>query len=206
MKISLDPSRVFVSSDFHAYHKNICKGCTEWDKGATRDFDDPVKMTEQLAKNINAKVGTHDFLIHAGDWAFGGKDKISKFRDMINCKNIIGIAGNHDQHIINDMSNRALFYKWYGEEDQDITVKFYVDGKVYYIGHYSWQVWNKSHHGTRHLYGHSHNSLIDNPNSLSFDVGVDCHNLSPLSFVEVEQIMSTKVWKPVDHHRDKSQQ
>ena len=47
----------------------------------------------------------------------------------------------------------------------------------------------------------SHGSLIDNPNSFSIDVGVDCHNLFPLSFVEVEEIMSKKVWKSVDHHK-----
>lgn len=40
----------------------------------------------------------------------------------------------------------------------------------------------------------------DDPNSLSFDVGMDCHNLMPLSFNEVEEILSKKIHKPVDHH------
>ena len=37
--------------------------------------------------------------------------------------------------------------------------------------HYAMRVWNKSHHGNFMLYGHSHGSLADDPNSMSFDVG-----------------------------------
>lgn len=62
------------------------------------------------------------------------------------------------------------------------------------------RVWNKSHYGAWMLYGHSHGSLIDDPNSLSFDVGVDCHNYKPFSFEEVKEIMSHKIWKAIDHH------
>ncbi len=66
--------------------------------------------------------------------------------------------------------------------------------------HYSMRVWNKSHHGSWHLYGHSHGTLPDDPNSLSIDVGVDCHNYQPISYDEIKSIMSKKEFKPVDHH------
>ncbi len=56
--------------------------------------------------------------------------------------------------------------------------------------------WNASHWGTYHLYGHAHGTLQDDPNSLSFDIGVDCHNFYPLSYDEVKAIMKTKSWKP----------
>lgn len=191
-------------SDAHAFHKNICRGSSTWPSGSMRDFDNELLMTEQLAKNINDKVGAEDILIHLGDWSFGGKDKIKLFRDMINCKRIIGQAGNHDQHILKDESLQRLFYRWYGDFEVSPLVKHSVGGNTYICSHYALRVWENSHHGWRSLHGHSHGSLPDDDSYLSFDVGVDCHGLNPLSFVEVEEIMSKKVWKPVDHHCEKT--
>jgi len=200
MKISLSPERVFVSSDFHGYHKNICRGTTAWTTGNTRDFDNEFLMTDKLVENINNKVGEDDILINLGDWSFGGKDKVKLLRDRINCKNIILLRGNHDDAITKDKELQKLFSRFYGELDVDPIVQFNVGGKSYRCCHYALHVWDQSHRGVRHLFGHSHGSLPDNSLSLSFDVGVDCHNLTPLSFVEVEEIMSKKIWKKVDHH------
>lgn len=200
MKIDLSPDRVFVSSDFHAYHKNICTGTTTWNSGSCRCFENEVLMTDKLVENINNKVGAEDILIHLGDWSFGGKDKIKLFRDRINCKKIIALKGNHDYNIVKDVSLQRLFFKWYGDYDVDPIVSFKVGGHNYACSHYSLLVWDGAQHGVRNLFGHSHGSLMDNPFSLGEDVGVDCHNLTPLSFVEVEEHMSKKIWKPVDHH------
>ena len=62
--------------------------------------------------------------------------------------------------------------------------------------HYAMRTWNASHWGTYHLYGHSHGSLPDDINSLSFDIGVDCHNYYPLNYAEVKAIMQRKEWVP----------
>ena len=62
--------------------------------------------------------------------------------------------------------------------------------------HYALREWNASHWGTYHLYGHSHGTLADIDTSLSFDIGVDCHDFYPLSYEEVKAIMKTKNWKP----------
>ena len=43
-------------------------------------------------------------------------------------------------------------------------------------------------------------SLPDDPNSLSMDVGVDCHNFFPVSFEEFDARMKKKTFKPIDHH------
>jgi hypothetical protein len=42
--------------------------------------------------------------------------------------------------------------------------------------------------------------LPDNPHTLSFDVGIDCHNYYPLEFAQVKEIMSKKLWRPIDAH------
>ena len=66
------------------------------------------------------------------------------------------------------------------------------------------RVWNKSHHGSWHLYGHSHYSLDKREGTIgkSFDIGVDnpvC-NYSPLSLQEVANIMNKKPIQEIDHH------
>ena len=62
-------------------------------------------------------------------------------------------------------------------------------------------IWDKCHHGSWHLFGHSHGSLKDNPNSLSFDVGCKIWDYKPLEFEEVKRLMSLKTFKPIDHHK-----
>ena len=67
--------------------------------------------------------------------------------------------------------------------------------------HYALKVWNASHWGTYHLYGHSHGMLPDDPKSRSFDVGVDCHNFYPLAYEEMKGIMKQKEWVRPQHLR-----
>jgi len=82
-------------------------------------------------------------------------------------------------------------------------VRIDLAGQQIILCHYAMRVWDKSHWGIWHLYGHSHGSLPDDPRSLSYDVGVDKNNFTPLLFEEVKEIMSKKTFKPVDHHGEK---
>ncbi|MCX6365194.1 MAG: hypothetical protein NTX57_00570 [Armatimonadetes bacterium] len=50
--------------------------------------------------------------------------------------------------------------------------------------HYAFRVWRNAHHGSWHLYGHSHGSLPGAGRSM--DVGVDCHDFSPISYEQVK--------------------
>lgn len=197
-----NPLTTWITADTHAFHKNICKGCTSWESGADRDFNNQEEMTKVMANNFNQLIQPNDVLIHLGDWSFGGYQNIKRFRDMLNVKNIFLVTGNHDHHIEEDknIELRTLFTKVYGEPGQSHYIDVEVAGHKYFCGHYAMLVWDKSHRGVRHCFGHSHGSLPDNPNSLSFDVGVDCHGLKPLNFVQVEEIMKKKNNIPVDHH------
>ena len=60
------------------------------------------------------------------------------------------------------------------------------------ICHYAMRVWNGSHHGAWHLYGHSHWNLPDTP-SLSMDVGVDTHDFRPWHFDEISTLVAERV-------------
>lgn len=86
--------------------------------------------------------------------------------------------------------------------------------------HYALRVWDRSHYGAWHLFGHSHGSMPDEPHSLSLDVGVDAWESNlvevdhdrrevlrykkkvyrPVSYDEVKARMATKTWRPVDGH------
>ena len=88
-----------------------------------------------------------------------------------------------------------------------------ANGQRIWLSHYAHRVWPRSHHGAWHLYGHSHDSLADDADSLSFDVGVDAVaarladggerrpcDYRPMSFEEVAAVMASKRFVPVDHH------
>lgn len=148
-------------------------------------------MNESLIANWNSKVGPNDTIYHLGDIGFSRS--LDRILRRLNGRKI-WILGNHDNKLVNDPKITRFF-----EDIYDVhTVKW--DGQEIFLSHYAHRVWNKSHRGAWHLYGHSHGSLADDPNSRSFDIGVDCHNYFPLSFQEVGKIMATKNWVPIDHH------
>ena len=102
----LTTGRVWVTSDPHYNHKNICRSVTNWRTQDgdvptynTRDFQSIDQMNDALVNNINFKVGQNDTLIILGDIAFGGFESIGKFLDRLVCKNIHLVLGNHDHHI-----------------------------------------------------------------------------------------------------------
>jgi calcineurin-like phosphoesterase family protein len=169
---------IWITSDTHYGHKNICRGVTNWrlpdgtiPATQTRDFPTIEKMDQCIVDNINSCVMQDDILIHLGDWSFGGFHNIKGFWDRLTCKNIHLILGNHDHHILNNRENiQELF----------LTVSQYetlVIGKYEFkIMHYPISSWDGLNKGVMHLHGHCHL-----PSKLRFgvgkrmDVGIDGH-------------------------------
>ncbi len=177
-------------------HSNIIKYCN-------RPFASVKEMNDALIDNINARVGENDTLYHLGDWSFGPKyddtymEYVADYRHSIKCKNIILIYGNHDRPRL-DFDYRGIF----SEVHHLLEIKGERDHPPITLCHYAMRVWNRSHHGAWHLYGHSHNTLPDDPNAKSFDCGVDCNNYEPFSIEDVARIMAKKSYAPVDHHKE----
>ena len=122
--ITLDDNKnVWVTSDSHYSHKNICRGTTNWRTkdneipiDHTRDFNTIEEMNDVIVNNINNLVKKDDILIHLGDWSFGGFEKIVEFYDRVICKNIHLILGNHDHHIEKnerDIETLFLSVSWF---------------------------------------------------------------------------------------------
>jgi len=202
----------FFTSDTHFHHKNIVRGTSEWDKlepgsshQSLRDFDSLEEHDEALIKSINGMVKEKDVLYHLGDWSFGGHEQIKLFRERINCKEIHLIFGNHDQHIeklgspYRDLFTSVQYYKEISFKiDSQISGRY---GKTKMIlSHFSHRVWNQSHHGTIHLYGHSHGSLPGIGKSM--DVGVDTNSLYPYHLDEIISEMKGRDIVLVDHHNE----
>lgn len=177
----------FFTADTHFGHKNIIKYCN-------RPFSSIEQMDDQLIKRWNSKIGKNDTVFHLGDFCFGNNDKdFDKYFYALNGK-IVLIKGNHESLA---WQNREKFSS-YCAGYYDATI-----GKQEIIMcHYAMVVWNKSHFGTWHLYGHSHGMLPDNPNSRSIDCGVDTNNFYPYSFEEISTKMSKKTFVPIANDRE----
>lgn len=177
-------SKSWFASDYHFDHKNILK----YDK---RPFDSVEEMNEEIISNHNALVSDDDDVYFLGDFCFSNKaeDYLKQLKG-----NLYFIRGNHDN------SDIIRLYKKYGTYLGDFK-EIRVNGTNITLCHYAMKVWNKSHYGAWHLYGHSHGSLPDDINSNSFDVGVNCHDYKPLEYSDVKAIMAKKEFKPIDHHK-----
>lgn len=163
--MKLTSNNIWFTSDTHYSHSNIVRGVTNWrDKDGeipieqVRNFETVEAMNDIMVNNINELVDSKDWLIHLGDWSFGGYDRIKEFRDRINCKNIVLILGNHDHHIERDKSGgplRKLFSHVAHYEELQVSRKDSEKSK-FILCHYPIVSWNGMHHGTYMLHGHQH--------------------------------------------------
>lgn len=200
--------RVYITSDIHYGHKNICRGVTNWRTpegevpiNSTRDFDSIEQMNSTIVDRINSKVGQEDTLIITGDVAFGGFENIGIFLDRLVCKNIYLILGNHDHHIKNDrgyIKDRFIAVKDYAELN--------IDGVNFVLCHYPLASWHGLNKGVIHLHGHVHLSVQNKwGNGKKLDVGLDGNNLYPYSITEIVHMMDKReVGSDIsnDHHLD----
>ena len=204
----LTTGKVWITSDPHYNHKNICRGVTNWRTqdgdiplDSTRDFQSVDQMNNTLVDNINSKVGQDDTLIMLGDIAFGGFESIDKFLDRLICKNIHLVLGNHDHHIRNNRENI---------QDRFISVSDYLQVRIYdqdfVLSHYPFASWNGLNKGVIHLHGHVHLSNKDKwGKGKRLDVGVDGNGLFPYSLSEIVHMMDRRDVRSdmdIDHHLD----
>lgn len=178
----------FFTSDTHFGHGNIINYCN-------RPFSSVSEMDEELIRRWNEKVGKNDEVYHLGDFFFSNTNDSKYVLDSLNGK-IFLVRGNHDSKIT-AFKNRFEWIKDYF----DLKIKVEGESQNIVMMHYAMRIWNKSHHGAWHLYGHSHNSLPEDE-SLSFDCGVDGHDFYPWSLDEVIVKMKEKERKYGPHHID----
>jgi calcineurin-like phosphoesterase family protein len=211
MKIVLEKGQnLFITSDTHYSHSNICRATTKWvgSDNVTRDFKSLNHMNDTIVNNINGVVGEDDILIHLGDFSFGGFDKIREFRNRINCKNIHLVYGNHDHHIMNNKDNIQEIFSSTSDYlmlDLRIPKGNIVDKYNFVCFHYPIASWIDMNEGFIHLHGHvhlpKHQKIGDGK---SIDVGVDGNDMMPYRIQEIINLMEKqpirKLTLPKDHH------
>ena len=176
----------WFTADTHAWHQNIIAYCD-------RPWSTAEQMTDDMAVNINACIPANAILYHLGDFSWGNKLLVEKFRSMINCKHIVLVLGNHDKIIRQDKNARRLFTS----VNEILEINTSNRHKIV-MCHYAMRVWNASFHGAWQLYGHSHGTLPDDPRALSCDVGVDCWDYKPISLDTIQETMRRKTCNDED--------
>ena len=185
--------RRFFTSDTHFFHKNIIRL-------SNRPFADVKEMHDTIVNNWNRVVLPEDEVYHIGDFSFGSRKQTHEILDRLMGK-VHLVYGNHDQVVRKnkELQDRFVWCKEIHELKIPDENAHRGEQKIV-LCHYAMRVWNKSHHGAWHLYGHSHGSLPEDPNALSFDVGVDPNGFKLVDLDDVAARMKLKKFVPVDHH------
>ncbi len=198
---NIDPTNTFVTGDLHFGHANIIKYCHrpflseedqeeldrrggKWHNGSWKgegasdwriSSESVDIMDETLLDNINKTVPENATLICVGDFALMPKklndiqqmDRYRLLRQKIRCRKVHIIWGNHDKIAL--MS---------GFDFYDYVGKIKLHNLEIVFSHYCNAVWDSSHRGALHCYGHSHSAIEEGmdrlmPGRKSMDVGVD---------------------------------
>ena len=195
--MKLTAKNIWFTSDTHYGHKNICRGVTNWKSedtaaliAATRDFPTLEIMNETIVSNINSVVAEDDWLIHLGDWSFGGIENIDAFRDQIACKNIVLILGNHDHHIEADKFRiRTAFTHVAHYEELSVNEHKFI------LCHYPIISWNGMRKNTHMLHGHQHlkgDAILGQGKRM--DIGIDgSKEFRPYHVEEIVDLLKDRI-------------
>ena len=148
-----------------------------------RPFESVDEMNQVMVEKWNNLVTDQDTVYHLGDFTLEDIRHFTKWASQLN-GNIKILPGSHDRPWLKDFAAT--------EKVQVIaplvSLEFPEIGgakepQVIVLCHYSMRVWDRSNHGSWHLFGHSHGKLKGI--GLSFDVGVDCTDFMPLALETV---------------------
>jgi calcineurin-like phosphoesterase family protein len=133
-------------------------------------FGSIEEMDAQFIDTINSLVLPGDELWHLGDFCWQAS-RAGHYRQRLNVRKLFTCQGNHDSNSLR---------KHVSSMCDMVCRKFPVKGKPcrFHMCHYPLLSWSGLHHGSIHLYGHSHGiyeDMLDKtfPGRRAMDVGVD---------------------------------
>jgi len=170
---------LWFTADHHFGHRNIISHCK-------RPFASVEEMNETLIARWNSVVAPDDVVYHLGDIFLMASGDARKLRDRLHGRLCL-LRGNHDK----TADNVKGCFEWI-KDYHELKVPDEETGRgtqLIVLCHYGFRVWNKWRYGSWNLFGHSHGSLPLLPHTLALDVGVDCHDFTPLSYAQIKVIM-----------------
>jgi calcineurin-like phosphoesterase family protein len=216
MEILKGYPNIFFRSDDHLDHEFFIKGIPG-QRAPRPMFTTVEEMNECIISRHNERVRKGDLVYDLGDiFLKTTLEKALGYRRRMNGQ-FFAIKGNHDQTLEKMAKDDGAYsanhfdispdyiaqrlvqdklYIWYRSLEEINLGQPYFDGdkkQLIALCHYAMRVWKNSFHGSWHLYGHSHGMLPEIPESLSFDVGVDCWDFYPVSIEEIKAKMATKM-------------
>lgn len=185
---------IFFTSDTHFFHPRMVN---------QRGFPSFEEMHEVIIRNWNNVVSTSDEVYLLGDFSFGNVSDSIAILEQLN-GHIHFIKGNHDKTAdkIKHLFESYADYKHLKVYDNETKMQQRI-----MLSHYSFQVWDASHHGSWNLYGHSHGTLAERQGYKSCDVGMDCWSLCPVSYTQIKEKFSDEFYQycsPIDKHGQKA--
>lgn len=137
-------------------------------------------MNDALIANWNKSVNYADDVYFLGDFCMTkNPDIANRYLSILNGRKIL-IKGNHDKY-----SARANGWDYVSD-----IYDFWFNKSIHIVlCHYALRTWNRSCHGSWHLYGHSHGRL-EQINAKCFDIGVDIWNYCPVPLEEIIKKMA----------------
>jgi calcineurin-like phosphoesterase family protein len=171
-------SKVFVTADLHLNHTNIIKYCG-------RPFSSVEDMNRTILDNWYSTISEEDTVYILGDFWWNPRKEYPLYQEFFTDMGYPGsppgkkilIRGNHDKAI-----DEWLFDMVYDLYTISIDI-----GEGYPVplvmSHYAMRVWDCSHYGSFHLFGHSHGTLDGYGRSI--DVGVDTNEFKPYLLTDV---------------------
>lgn len=145
--------KIFVISDTHFGHEAIIRYCN-------RPFTSVEEMDQTMIKRWNETVSNSDIVIHLGDFALYGKDRIKEIVKQLNGKKIL-IMGNHDNY-------SEQFYRDVGFH----TVSRFpiIYDNFYMMSHAPLQLTETTCYFNCYGHVHNDNKFVDNATSRCYSV------------------------------------
>lgn len=175
--------RKFYTADLHFGHSNIRDYCPE-----SRNFALTEEMDIAIMCALNERVGRDDILYILGDFAVcRDPEYVRHCFSMLNGRKRL-VLGNHDLDKKGRVRKEIAALRW--DIPPTHALETHDEGCRVYLHHYACRTWPAAHHGSYHLFGHSHGSLP--PMGRSRDVGIDVidTNFAPMTFKEIQETLN----------------
>lgn len=172
-----DMERIWFTADLHHGHDRIV--------GFANRPTTPEKQEEWLINDVwNRYIKKKDRVYVLGDLSMANRKDAEKFISKLNGQKFL-ILGNHDNNIHNSPAFAQI------SQIKDFNYSQFGLNLHIVLCHYPMLSWNRSVHGSWHLYGHVHGRL-KHP-GLAMDVGIDNSDFEghrPLNLYQICEFMS----------------